>query len=161
MVKRMRSRVGFTLIEICVSMAIGLLLLGLAVPSVVGLVSERQLRGRLEEFESLAQRAQLWSVSERRSFVLEWEQGGIVVRPEEPRESEAGRAWPRMDFLKGETFELARPVALEKKPAPRWTFWRSGTCEPVQVRYQGSAGQWQAQYDPLTGRRSSFEQRMN
>ncbi len=157
----MRSRVGFTLVEICVSMAIGLLLLGMAVPSVVGLVSERQLRGRLEEFEGLVQRAQLWSVSERRSFVLVWEPDGIVLKPEEPSESEVGRVWPRMDFIKGETFELERPVALEKKPAPRWTFWRSGTCEPVRVRYQGRAGQWQADYDPLTGQRSSLEQNIN
>ncbi len=142
-------------------MAIGLLLLGMAVPTVVGLVSERQLRGRLDEFEGLVQRAQLSSVSERRSFVLVWEPDGIVLKPEDPRESEAGRAWPRMGFTKGETFELARPVALEKKPALRWTFWRSGTCEPVQVRYQGRAGQWQAEYDALTCRRSSLEQRIN
>jgi competence protein ComGC len=157
----MRSRVGFTLVEICVSMAIGLLLLGMAVPSVVGLVSERQLMGRLEEFEGLVQRAQLWSVSERRSFVLAWERDGVVLRPEDPLESEADRSWPRMEFLKGETLELGRPVALEKKPAPRWTFWRSGTCEPVRVRYQGRAGQWQADYDPLTCRRSSMEHKIN
>lgn len=133
----------------------------MAVPSLVGLVSARQLMGRLEEFEGLVQRAQLFSVSERRSFVLAWEPDGIVLKPEDPRESEAGRSWPRMAFTKGETFELARPFALEKKPALRWTFWRSGTCEPVQVRYQGRAGQWQANYAPLTCRRSSMEQKIN
>ena len=64
-------------------------------------------------------------------------------------------------FGDSETFTIERPASLlpPKDTPPAWTFWRSGTCEPVLISYTGPDGSWTAQYNPLTGHGEIIEQR--
>ena len=154
----MRRCDGFTLLEICFAIVIGLLLLGVAIPSITGLLDEQKLTKTFEDFDQLAREAQRRSVSERRAYVLRWDEEGVTVEPFEPGEDDAAGEVSRFALEDGAEMTLERPAALEKEPLKEWVFWRSGTCEPVVVGYAGPVGSWLARYNPLTARPSSIEQ---
>ncbi len=154
----MRHRDGFTLLEVCLAVMIGLLLLGLAVPLISGLTSQSKLTATLERFDEFVRQAQFLSVSERRAFVMIWDEAGIAIEPDSPLADDRGKDWPRLDFENGESIEIERTAALDEKPPMEWPFWRSGTCEPVVASYSGPAGSWIAKYDPLTVRATILEE---
>ena len=145
----MSRRDGFTLLEICLVVAIALILLGLAVPSVQGLFAEQRLKKTFEQFDDFVRKAQFRAVSERRAMVMIWDGEGITVQPDEPTAEDSAGQGDYFAFTEG-TIGLERPAALEKKPAIEWLFWRSGTCEPAILRFVGGVGNWSVQYDPLT-----------
>lgn len=160
----LRSRAGFTLIEIMLAVAIAVIIMAVAIPSMSGLSSERQLRDTFEQFDALARKAQIRSVSEQRSYVLVWQPGAILLQPNEPTpEERMGGAETDSEQIaigESEKWTLERPASLlppADTPA-EWIFWRSGTCEPVFVTYEGPYGWWRAQYNPLTGRGDIVEQ---
>ena len=145
----MSRRDGFTLLEICLVIMIVVLLFGLAVPSVRGLFAEQRLKQTFEQFDDFVRRTQMRAASERRAMVMIWDEEGITVQPDDPTEEDAASEADRFPFSDG-AFTIERPAALEKKPATEWLFWRSGTCEPAIIHFEGSAGNWSVQYDPLT-----------
>lgn len=145
----MSRRHGFTLLEICLVIMIVVLLFGLAVPSVQGIFAEQRLKQTFEKFDDFVRHAQMRAVSERRAMVLIWDGEGITVQPDDPKEDDSAADGDYFAFSDG-TFALERPAALEKKPAVEWLFWRSGTCEPAVIHFEGNSGSWSVQYDPLT-----------
>ncbi len=155
----MRRCDGFTLLEICLAIVIGLLLLGLAIPSITSLLDQQKLSKTFEDFDQLVREAQRRSVSERRSYVLRWDEEGVTVEPFEPATDEDPESEvSRFALDSGAEMTLERPAALEKEALKEWVFWRSGTCEPVMVGYASAVGTWLARYDPLTARANSVEQ---
>jgi type II secretory pathway pseudopilin PulG len=150
---RMSSRrAGFTLLEICLAIVIGLMVISIAVPSVTSVLRERDLRETFEEFDGLVRQAQSRSVTERRTMLLVWEEDAVTLVPEEQSEDDADAEPVRFAFPKGGAMALERPKALVKEPPPEWPFWRSGVCEPVIVSYKGPQGSWQVAYSALTVR---------
>ena len=145
----MSRRDGFTLLEICLVIAIVLLISTIAIPSVTGLFAEQRLKKTFEQFDDFVRRTQLRAVQERRGMVMIWDGEGITVQPDEPKEDDTAGEGDYFAFADG-TFGLERPAALEKKPPVEWLFWRSGTCEPAIIHFAGEAGSWTVQYDPLT-----------
>ncbi len=151
----MRRISGFTLIEICLAVAIGLLIVTMMVPSVGGLFAEQKLKRSFEEFDRFVRSAQLKSVSERRDYVMLFADDGISLEPANPTEEMEHFTLPdSADIV------LDRPVALQKNPSMEWFFWKSGTCEPVVVSYKGEAGRWVVKYEPLTARGIFLEQQV-
>ena len=154
----LRVRAGFTLIELMLAIAIAVIILMMALPSLSGISAEKKLRESFEKFDAMAQKAQLKAVSEQRPWVLVWQPTEILLQPAEPtpeERMEGGQAATE-SFPIGEEdkWTLERPAALlppAQTPA-EWIFWRSGTCEPIKVTYEGPEGWWTAQYNPLTGR---------
>ena len=145
----MSRRSGFTLLEICLVIMIALLLLGLTVPSINGLLAEQRLKKTFEQFDDFVRKAQLRAVTERRAMVMIWDGEGITVQPDDPTAEDSAGEGDYFPFAEG-PIALERPAALEKKPAVEWLFWRSGTCEPAILHFEGSSGSWSVQYDPLT-----------
>lgn len=146
-------RAGFTLLEICLALAIGVMIIVLAVPSIAGLLAEQRLEKSFERLDRLAALARQRSVTEQRAYVLAWDREGITAAPAERVESDAAdAAVERLVFAEKETYELRRPAALLKKAPSTWLFWRNGTCEPAQIAFRGAAGSWLVNYDPLTAR---------
>lgn len=74
---------GFTLLELCLVVVIGVMILALAVPSLQGILQQRDLQDKTEEFEKLVREAAALSVKTRLEVRLRWEEGGIraVVDP--------------------------------------------------------------------------------
>jgi type II secretory pathway pseudopilin PulG len=149
---------AFTLIELMLAIAIAIAVISLAIPSMRGLSAEKRLRETFERFDEFTRKAQLNAVSQQRSWTLIWLKGMISLQPDAPTPEErlAGGEGTREDFTFGEdeSYIIQRPTSLlpAKDTPAEWTFWRSGTCEPVIIGYSGPFGTWSAQYNPLTGR---------
>jgi Tfp pilus assembly protein FimT len=147
----MNRRDGFTLLEICLAVAICVMLVLIAVPSVRGVMKEQRLHATFDAFDGLVRKAQARSMDERRTYTLVWSKEGIELVPLDTKEGETAPPEAERLALGGdEKYALERPAALTKNPEPVWTFWRSGVCEPAIVSYQGPLGSWTAKYDPLT-----------
>jgi Tfp pilus assembly protein FimT len=142
-------RAAFTLLEMCLSLAIGLVLILLGVPSVVGVLAEQRLHDSYARFEQLANTARARSFLEHRPYRLLWDKHGIVV---EAVSRDAGKAagGDRLDLAEGEVCQVERTAALVSPAPPEWTFWPDGTCEPVVVSYRGPSGQWRVRFDALS-----------
>jgi hypothetical protein len=156
---------AFTLFELCLAVAIGVLILGLAVPSLRGVFADQKRNAVYEQFDDLVRRAQRLTVEERRACRLVWWRDAVVLVAEGGAEGGAaevpGLGGPSGEILgelgrvgigRGEVYGLERPHALVDKPPMEWPFWVGGTCEPVVVSYEGPTGRWKAVYDGLTGR---------
>lgn len=146
----MNRRDGFTLLEISLAVAICLLLVLIAVPSVRGVMQERRLRDTHEAFDKLVRKAQARSMDERRTYVLLWKKNGIDLVAWEAKEGEPEPTPETLAVSDGEDYAIERPAALSKDAGPIWTFWRSGVCEPAVISYKGPAGTWTVRYDALT-----------
>jgi len=148
-VQRLR---GFTLVEIVLAVFIMMLLLALAVPSLTGVLADKQLKRSLDGFNNLVRRAQERSVAERRPYLIVWSKKKVVARPEVFAEDEEVKATAEFALGRGEVLKLSLPAALTNKHPVEWIFWPSGTCEPAIVQFDGRSGSWAANYAPLTAR---------
>ena len=148
----MSRRHGFTLLELMLVVMIGTLIMGVAVPSVAGLLREQKLKQTFEEFDNFVRTAQSTAVQKSGTFVMVWEKDGINLEALDPVAGESAGAPEHFSFSEEATWTLKRPAALVKKPVWEWPFWRSGACEPVVVSYASPAGSWSAEYSGLTGR---------
>ena len=148
----MRPNRAFTLIEIALSIFILMLLLLLAVPSLQGVLADRQLRRSFDSFNDLVRQAEELSVKEQRAYLIVWEKQKVLLRPETFMKDEEIKSTAELTLSSHEVLKLSLPAALVKDPAGEWIFWPSGTCEPAIVEFKGAAGSWQANYSPLTAR---------
>ncbi len=150
------DRWGFTLIEMCVVLFLAMLLMSVAIPSLSGQLARRRLQEASDRLDALADRAREHSVSEARPYVLLWEKNGsIMLYPADATQAERNKSGPVSALTptgSNEHYTLLRSASLTANPAAEWIFWPTGNCEPVNVHYQSSAGEWEASYSPLTGR---------
>jgi prepilin-type N-terminal cleavage/methylation domain-containing protein len=147
----LRAR-GFTLLEIMISICILLVILGLAVPSLSGVLADKRLRRSMNEFNNLVRQAQERSVGEHRAYLIAWDENEVVLRPEAFAKGEEIKPTAKLALAKGESLVLSLPAALAEDLAAEWIFWPSGTCEPAIVKFSGANGSWAANYSPLTAR---------
>lgn len=139
--------------EICVSILIVLLIMGIAVPSLSGVLAERRLRASYDEFSALAADAQRRSVVERKTYLLAWDRDGRVRLLPEGLPVKARRDVPPAALPAGARYELRLPDVEEGgKPPHEWAFFPTGNCEPATVRCEAPAGTWEASFNALTGR---------
>jgi type II secretory pathway pseudopilin PulG len=143
---------GFTLVEIVLAVFILMLLIALAVPSLTGVLADRQLKRSLDGFNNLVRHAQERSVAERKAYLIVWSKDKVVARPEALAEDEEGKATAEFALGRGELLKLSLPAALTNKHPAEWIFWPSGICEPAIVQFKGPSGSWAANYAPLTVR---------
>ncbi|MEO5717340.1 MAG: hypothetical protein ABIR29_02080 [Chthoniobacterales bacterium] len=148
----MQRRMGFTLIEIAISVFILMLLLLLAIPSVTGVLANRRLQRSLDAMNQIVRMAQERSVQERRPYLIEWQRQSVILRPETAAEGDPDKPTASLVLDKGHAYVLRLPAALEKDPLAQWIFWPSGACEPANVRFKGPDGAWEVNYAPLTAR---------
>ena len=154
------SSAAFTLFELCLAVAIGVLILGLAVPSLRSVFADQNRNAVYEQFDELVRRAQRVTVEERRDCRLVWWRDAIVLVAEGGGDTlglgvSAGQIpgeLGRVGIGRREVYGLERPHAMLDKPPMEWPFWVGGTCEPVVVSYEGASGRWKAVYDGLTCR---------
>jgi len=107
-VQRLR---GFTLVEIVLAVFIFMLLLALAVPSLTGVLADRQLKRSLDGFNNLVRRAQERSVTERRPYLIVWNKNNVVARPETFAEADEDKATAEFALGRGEVLKLSLPAA--------------------------------------------------
>ena len=150
----MRRSRAFTLVEVILAVAILMILLLLAVPSLNGVLADKRLRRSYDGFNGLVLQAQEKAVTEHRSYLIVWHQESVALRPEGFAKDEEKKDTAELQLAKGEVMTISFPAALVKKPPGIWVFWPSGVCEPAIIQFQGRSGTWTAQYSPLTARPS-------
>ena len=148
----MQRRAGFTLIEIVMAIAILMVVLVMAVPSVRGVLADRRLRRSLDELNGMVRQAQERSMIERRSYLIVWRDKQFALRAEALYRGEDPGPIATLAWRRGESYQFSFPAAIMEDPPPAWVFWPSGNCEPVVVKYQGADGGWTAKYSALTAR---------
>ena len=147
----MRRSQAFTLVEIIIAVAILVVVLLMAIPSLSGVIADRKLRASLDEFNKLVREAQEHSVNEHRPYLIVWGDKGIFVQPEAYARDENQKPVANFVLEEGSAITLNLPAALTSKPAPEWIFWPTGTCEPATIKFEGRPGTWTATYSALTG----------
>ena len=145
-----RSRAAFTLVEIIIAVAIMATLLLMAVPSLQGVLADRDLRASLDGFNKLVRAAQERSVSEHRAYLIIWTDKDVYLQPESLTKDDSQEPVATFAPARGEVLTLSLPAALTSKKPGQWIFWPTGTCEPAIVQFTGRAGTWTANYSPLT-----------
>ena len=145
---------GFTLLEICIVLALAMMIMGIAIPTLNGVISENRLKGSFVQFDELAQDAHTRALAEHRAFVLIWAPKEIVLRPDEPANKAEADGLRKIEIAKGDVFNVYFPASLFNKrgkvTAAIWTFWPTGVCEPAKIDYHGKLGKWSATYNPFT-----------
>ncbi len=127
------SKSGFTLIEVCVAMAIAVVILGVATMALSGLQQEGALKRAAARIETQARQALLDAVTGQRSIEIALNAGALGGE---------GRLQVRRY---GET------TFRDPKPGESWEFSSTGICEPIEVRLSSEAGVIELGFDPLTG----------
>lgn len=140
------------MIEMMIAIAILILVLLMAVPSVTGVLADKRLRRSLDEMNRFVAQAQERSMVDRRSYLIVWLDGQIILRPEGLLKGEDPTPIATLKVRKGEAFKLSFPAAIDEKPPAEWIFWPSGNCEPAVVSFRGRDGSWTAKYSALTAR---------
>lgn len=151
---RLTSKGGFTLIELMVVVVLLVTMMLLAIPSIDGLFQEQALQARLDDAHRLVQRARWQAIEQRAPVRLMLDEKSLRISA--PLNAEEASEAASLQFGAGQ-FPLNEgdKLSLEKPFAPQpsdssWTFWPSGNCEPVILRYQGPEGSWTVRYDPLS-----------
>lgn len=157
-----RPASAFTLLEIMLAVAIGAIIMVLAVPSISGLMEEQRAQRSFDAFDELVQTAQSRAVASRKPVRLLLTRDGIELNggesevvadsAEAPAEEAGEPATTSIAIAKGEEYSFQFPAALVPQPAAVWTFWPTGTCEPAVISYAGPEAKWSATYDALTAR---------
>lgn len=145
-VAAMLGRAAFTLLEICLAIVIGLMLLSMAIPGLRGLFERRAMEQSFEAFDALVRQAQLSATEQRETCAIVLEKQALVVRKIN------GHEVARRTVPKDQSYTLDFPAAMLKKPEPIWMFWPTGTCEPATVAFKSRSTSWVATYNPLTVR---------
>ncbi len=131
--RRWKPTSGFTLIEVCIAMTIGMLILGVAVLGISGVQEEQKLRETAARIEATARNALLDAIAHHRpvQLALDGSIGDSGGRVEVRRYGEKS-------FRKADSGEF-------------WEFSPTGVCEPIELRVTGSGGVIEMGFDPLTG----------
>ena len=148
----MRQSRAFTLVEVILAVAILMILLLLAVPSLNGVLADKRLRRSYDGFNALVLRAQERAVAEHRPYLNVWQEHAVALRPEGFAKDEEQKNTAELQLGKGEVLAISLPAALVKKPPGEWIFWPSGICEPAVINFKGRNGMWTAHYSALTAR---------
>ena len=146
---------GFPLLEVMLAVAIAVMLLVIAVPSLSSLFAEEDLQKSFTEFDHFVQQTQDRAIKDKRTVLLIWSKDAIEAVVDTPESADSPEPIS-FAFPADGTITIDRPAALDKKAPMEWAFWRSGACEPVRVYYEGPAGSWIADYEALTGRGKLF-----
>lgn len=123
---------GFTLLEICIAMAIGSLLIGVAVMGISSVNDENALQRQASRIELTARESMIKAVMDQHPIRVEipgglGADGDVTVK------------------RYGEK-QFRKPVRGEF-----WEFSPTGICEPLELRVIGQTGSIEMGFDPLTG----------
>lgn len=155
---------GFTIIELMVAVMVGLMMLGLAVPSMRGVLEEQRLREKLASFEEMVRRSAALASKSKKEVRLIWCKDGLraltdwdsfqeaaPANAEVPQREQGAGGEESVFFAVGEdeALSLLRLAARDAKPLSEWSFWPSGIREPVEIYYEGPLGKWGLRFSAL------------
>jgi prepilin-type N-terminal cleavage/methylation domain-containing protein len=150
-VRKFRPR-AFTLLELAIAIALALLILAIAIPALDGMFAAGRLQKTMDLFNHFASTARDRSVAEGRVYTMVWSKKKLTLIPDGPPREGLDEIVQVFTPGDGELYSLVLPSAIDPDPAPEWTFWPTGTCEPATIYFKGPAGTWEIRYAALSAR---------
>jgi prepilin-type N-terminal cleavage/methylation domain-containing protein len=163
---------GFTLIELIVTLAIVLIILGTAVFSIDAVMEEGRLQKESTALKLAARKSMRTALAERRSYTITFMPTYFTVSPTYPdpvpqevleRQRRRGRQQEeeilppgavRHDLERGMLLQVRRwgemNWRLPGELGDRWVFEPSGICEPISVRLSREDSYVELTFNPLT-----------
>jgi type II secretory pathway pseudopilin PulG len=126
-------RSGFTLVEICIAMALAMMLLGISTLAISGLQDEAKLKRTASQMESTARQSLQKAVMDQRLIEVTLDAGSF-----------GGEGSLQVKRLGEKAFRLPRRGEV-------WEFSPTGVCEPLDIRLTSAGGTIELGFDPLTG----------
>jgi type II secretory pathway pseudopilin PulG len=128
----LRQRAAFTILEVCIAMTIGLLLIGVSTLAISSVQAEARLKDSAADIENTVRTALLDAMADHRAVQLSLD-------------SSFGGASGMVEIKRhGET--KFRPT----KSGEFWEFSPTGVCEPIELRITSDEGTIELGFDPLT-----------
>ena len=149
--RKSRQR-AFTLLELGIAIALALLILAIALPALDGMFAAARLQKTMDLFDAFVATARNKSVQEGRVYIMVWTKKKIHLVADGPQREGMDEIEQVFTPGDGELYSLFLPAAIDEDPAPEWTFWPTGTCEPATVSFKGPAGTWELKFAPLSAR---------
>lgn len=143
---RLAAEAGFTLLEVCVALAVATLVLGVAVLGLGGVADEQALKRAAHLVEALVQDARSTAMREGRECVMVLSSDGIAVEGPAPVEVRFEKSGLTMELRRSGEREFRAP-----KLGETWSVRRRGICEPLEIRLHGEHGYTEMLFEPLTG----------
>lgn len=137
---------GFTLIEVCVAMAIALLLIGAATLGISSVNQQHEMRRIAASIETTTRKSLQCAITRHRDVFVHLSSKGLVA-PAMQRDEK-----PAVVEFSG-TLEVCR-YGEKSFRSPRkgeaWGFTADGLCEPLKLRVSNPRGVLEMAFDPLT-----------
>jgi len=143
---RVSSKEGFTLLEVCVALAVATLVLGVAVLGLGGVAGEQALKQASHLVEAFVQDARSTAIREGRECVMVLTNEGIRTEGPAPLEVSFARFGLTLDLRRSGEVEFRSP-----KKGETWSVRPRGVCEPLELRLRGERGYTEILFEPLTG----------
>ena len=138
---------GFTILEVCVALAIAMLMLGAATIGISGVQREHGLRRTASTIETAARESLLRAVAEHHAVFIE-------LGEQELRAASTKLGTPADSRALNGLLEVRRygeKVFRKPRHAETWEFSADGVCEPLELRITSATGTVELNFDPLTG----------
>ncbi len=124
---------AFTLVEICIAMALCMLLLGISTLAISGLQDEAKLKRTASQIETRARQSLQQAIMDQRLIEVALDTGSF-----------GGEGQLQVKRLGEKAFRNPRNGEV-------WEFSPTGVCEPLEVRLTSTSGVIELGFDPLTG----------
>ncbi|MDD2707913.1 MAG: hypothetical protein PHV34_07860 [Verrucomicrobiae bacterium] len=149
-----RPNSAFTLLEITLSLAVVVVVLGTAVPALTGWQSQTSLRDPSDRLGQMARQAMSMSDEEDRIFMVILDGERISLYRGESRNQSGEHPHLMECFIleKGARLKY-RKLGEEKWATPKaypWRFARGKLCEPLAIRFERGNGYLEQAFHPLT-----------
>ncbi len=140
MIFHARNNGGYTLLEISLTISIGVLILLAAAPSLGGFINERRLRNAADVILECAAEARLAAKQQGKSVFLTITKGKIQTANGKQK-------------LLPQNMKLLLRTGLGEWTADEknWTFFPNGIVEPLSLRLERGSSWIELDIDPLTG----------
>ena len=130
---RHSRKAGFTLVEICIAMALCMMLLGISTLAISGLQDEAKLKRAASQMETTARQSLQQAVMDQRLIEVALDAGAF---------GGDGRLQVK---------RLGEKAFRNPSRGEVWEFSPTGVCEPLEIRLSNSCGVIELGFDPLTG----------
>ena len=139
-----KTSAGFTLVEVCVAMAIGLLVLGVATLGISGVRAEHELQRTAAQVETLVRQTLRDALVTQRPLWLGLYGDGLSSLSDVADKEEV--------FLDGKLLVCRAGEKSYRAPEKdeAWLFSAGGLCEPMSLRIECEKGNIEIDFDPLT-----------
>lgn len=137
-----RSR-AFTLLEVMIALAIGVLVLGACMPAFLNWAAERKLRSPLNDLAKTVARARFASLASGNAAILQLNEHGFSFGSNHFKFDPEVRV--RLQTPGGNS-------DWQGFKEEKWTVYASGLCEPWKIEFSLANGSFvRSRLDPLTG----------